>query len=278
MDFLIINSKIIRKEDANLTHLFWDEPFVLSQKIWFGFGGIPLFNKNVDFLCQQLNVFNIDIPDFLQNSRELFRISKRMLNKNKFYRSGLINIQLFISNTKIDYVITSIAYPESDFPISKKGLLVNFSESKRQTENALNRHLFYNQTNWKIKRHQLRGSGFQNSILLNKTNMVCEGIESNIFMVKDNALIFPSLDYESFEDTFREIIITTAQLIGIKVMELQNIKKEYVFEMDELFFVSEYLGLQWILGVENKRFVHETTKLIYRKLNKVLKEKVEASS
>jgi branched-chain amino acid aminotransferase len=273
MDFLIINGEIIRKEDANLTHLLWDEPFVLSQKIWFGFGGIPLFNKNIDFLTQQLEVFQIITPAFLKNRRELFRISKRMLNKNKFYRSGIIKIQLFIAESGIDYTITPVAFPEFDFPILEKGLLVNFSESKRRLENLLNRHLFYNKTNWKIKRYQLRDSGFQNSILINKSGMVCEGIESNIFMIKENVLIVPSLDSGGFEDTIRETIFNAAKLAGLKIAELPNIKKEHVLEMNELFFASEEFGIQWILGVENKRFVHEITKQIHKKLNDVLKNK-----
>jgi len=273
MDFLIINGEIIRKEDANLTHLLWDEPFVLSQKIWFGFGGIPLFNKNIDFLTQQLEVFQIITPAFLKNRRELFRISKRMLNKNKFYRSGIIKIQLFIAESGIDYTITPVAFPEFDFPILEKGLLVNFSESKRRPENLLNRHLFYNKTNWKIKRYQLRDSGFQNSILINKSGMVCEGIESNIFMIKENVLIVPSLDSGGFEDTIRETIFNAAKLAGLKIAELPNIKKEHVLEMNELFFASEEFGIQWILGVENKRFVHEITKQIHKKLNDVLKNK-----
>jgi branched-chain amino acid aminotransferase len=273
MDFLIINGEIIRKEDANLTHLLWDEPFVLSQKIWFGFGGIPLFNKNIDFLTQQLEVFQIITPAFLKNRRELFRISKRMLNKNKFYRSGIIKIQLFIAESGIDYTITPVAFPEFDFPILEKGLLVNFSESKRRPKNLLNRHLFYNKTNWKIKRYQLRDSGFQNSILINKSGMVCEGIESNIFMIKENVLIVPSLDSGGFEDTIRETIFNAAKLAGLKIAELPNIKKEHVLEMNELFFASEEFGIQWILGVENKRFVHEITKQIHKKLNDVLKNK-----
>ena len=148
MEFIIINSEIIQKEDVNLTRLLWDEPFVLSQKVWFGFGGIPLFDKNIDFLCEQLKVFNIEIPDFLENKRELFRISKRILNKNKFFRSGLINIQLFILDTKIDYVISSIGYSDFEFPFSNNGILVNFSEMKRRSINDLNRYLFYNKTNY----------------------------------------------------------------------------------------------------------------------------------
>ncbi len=274
MNFIIINGKITGKEDANLTHLFWDEPFVLSQKVWFGFGGIPLFRKNIDFLCEQLEVFNIEIPAFLKNKRELFRISKRMLNKNKFYRSGIINIQLFIIDTEIDYVISSVGYPDFEFPIPKQGLLVNFSESKRRLANDLNRHLFYNKTNWQIKQSQLRNSTFQNSILINEKGMVSEGIASNIFMIKENVLITPSLGSSCFEDTIRNIILEVAHKLQLKTLELPNIKKEHVLAMNEIFFASEEMGIQWILGVENKRFVNPVTKQIHRKLNEVLKGKV----
>ena len=274
MNFIIINGEITPKKDANLTHLFWDEPFVLSQKVWFGYGGIPLFSKNIDFLCQQLEVFNIEIPDFLINKRELSRISKRMLNKNKFYRSGIINIQLFIIDTKIDYVISSIGYPEFEFPISKQGLLVNFSESKRRSANDLNRHLFYNKTNWRIKRSQLRDSTFQNSILINEKGMVSEGIASNIFMIKDNVIVTPSLGSGCFEDTIRNLILEVTSEIKLKTLELPNIKKEHILAMDEIFFASEEIGIQWILGVENRRFVNSVTKQIHQKLNAILKSKV----
>ena len=274
MNFIIINGEITPKKDANLTHLFWDEPFVLSQKVWFGYGGIPLFSKNIDFLCQQLEVFNIEIPDFLINKRELSRISKRMLNKNKFYRSGIINIQLFIIDTKIDYVISSIGYPEFEFPISKQGLLANFSESKRRSANDLNRHLFYNKTNWRIKRSQLRDSTFQNSILINEKGMVSEGIASNIFMIKDNVIVTPSLGSGCFEDTIRNLILEVTSEIKLKTLELPNIKKEHILAMDEIFFASEEIGIQWILGVENRRSVNPVTKQIHQKLNAILKSKV----
>lgn len=276
MEFLIINGEVLRKEEANLTHLFWDEPFMLSQKIWFGFGGIPLFSKNIDFLTQQLNVFNIKVPNFLINKRELFRITKRMLNKNKFYRSGIINIQLFIIDTKIDYVITSIGYPEFDFPFSKHGLQVNFSESKRQSANDLNRHLFYNKTNWRIKRSQLRDSTFQNSILINEKGMISEGIGSNIFMIKENVIITPSLESSCFEDTIRNIILEIAPQLQLKTVELPNIKKEHIFEMNEIFLANEETGVQWVLGIENRRFVHETTTQIHNNLNKYLRELAES--
>lgn len=275
MDFLIINDEIIKKEEANLTHLFWDEPFVISQKIWFGYGGIPLFDKNLDFLYRQLEVFNIEIPEFLKNKRELFRITKRMLNKNKFYRSGIVTIQLFVNITETEYVITSIAYPEFDFPISTHGLIINFSNAIKSSDNQLNRHQFYNRANWRINRSKLRDSSFQNSIILNQNGMICEGIGANIFMIKENVLITPSIDSGCFEHTIKNTIFETATLLKLKTAEIPNIKKEHVVEMDEVFFASEEFGIQWILGIENKRFVPKVVFQIHEKLNKILKEKVD---
>lgn len=272
MDFLILNGEIIRKEEANLTSLFWNDPVVISQKIWFGFGGIPLFVKNINFLCRQLDSFNIETPKFLKNTRELFRISKRMLNKNKFYRSGIINIQLYLNDLQIDYVITSIAFPEFDFPITKHGLLVNFSEIEKYSENPLNRYSCYNFTNWKIIESQLRNFNFQSSIILNEKGKICEGIAANIFMVKDSILITPSLESGCYEDTMRNSILEVASKLQLKTLELPNITKKQLLEMSEIFFASEENGIQWILGIENKRFVHHLSKQLQEKLNDFLKE------
>ncbi len=275
MDFLIINGKIIQREDANLTYLFFDEPVILSQKIWFGFGGIPLFTENIDFLCRQLNTFNIETPKFLKNTRELFRISKRMLNKNKFFRSGIINIQLFVHLSKINYVITSSSFTEFEFPISKQGLLINFAELQKYQGDKLARFSFYNRTRWKIVEVQLRGSSSQDSIITNEKEMICEGIASNIFMVKDKVLITPSIESGCFEDTIRNPILDVASKLQLKYIEISNIKRERIFEMNEVFLASEEHGIQWVLGIENKRFVHQISAQINDKINDYLKEKIK---
>jgi branched-chain amino acid aminotransferase len=61
--------------------------------------------------------------------------------------------------------------------------------------------------------------------------------------------------------------------MGLKTTESADIKREDIFHIDELFIASEETGIQWILGVENKRFVHEYSVSIHEKLNEYLKEK-----
>ncbi|MEN8118375.1 MAG: aminotransferase class IV [Bacteroidota bacterium] len=275
MDFLIVNGEIVSKTEANLTGFLWDEPFTISQKVWFGYGGIPLFNENIDFISRQLQELKLLLPDNFRNTRELFRITKRMLNKNKFYRSGIVHFQLFISRDKINTLVTSIAFPEFEFPFSMHGLLVNFSGLKKNAELPLNRFQFYNMPNWVTAEAQNRDTQFHSSILVNEKNKVCGGLFSNIFMVKENVLYTPSFDTGCYEDTLRSVVIEQAHSMNLKVAETSGIGKEVLLSMDEIFFASEELGIQWILGVENKRFVHNYSAKIHEKINEYLKKKAE---
>jgi len=274
MTFLIVDGDILKKEEADLSYLFWGEPFMISQDIWFGFGGIPLFHENIDALCSQLDVLNIKIPEFLNNRRELYRLSKRMLNKNRYYMSGLLHIQLFVRNTDVNYTISASAFKGSGFPYTENGLLVNVVKSQKLPGNLFYPNQFYNRATWEIFRSRLRNSKFQGSILLNEDHMVCEGIASNLFMIKDDVLITPAIESGCFEDTIRKPLLDVATQLNIKSMELTNIKKDMIPEMKELFFASEKNGIQWILGVENKRFFPNISKRIHESLNKYLKEKV----
>ena len=46
MEYVIVNGEIIKKEEANFTSFFWNNPLIFTKEIWFGFGGIPLFAEN----------------------------------------------------------------------------------------------------------------------------------------------------------------------------------------------------------------------------------------
>jgi branched-subunit amino acid aminotransferase/4-amino-4-deoxychorismate lyase len=272
--FVVFNGEVIEKEETNLSFLFWEEKIVVSQKFWFGFGGIPLFNENIGLLLQQIEILKLPGSELLKNKNELYRITKRMLNKNKFYRSGYVHFQVFWQENKLNTLITSESSDKFDFPISARGILVNFSEIKKLSKNGYYQYPFYNETFWKVVSAQNRGTYFQNSFILNENQSVCEAIFANLFLINGETLYTPSLQTGCFDDTLRKIIIEIARDLGFTISEAEDLKKEHVFSADELFIAGEALGIQWILGVENKRFVHKHSEEINLKLNEYLKEKV----
>lgn len=271
--FVIVNGEVVKKNEVNLSHLFWEDHEVFSRKMWFGFGGIPLFSENVDLLIKEIEILKLPCPALLKNKRELFRITKRMLNKNKFYRSGYVHFKFLWKKENLNSLISSEPFETFDFPLSEKVILVNYSEYKKFSQNPFTAFSFFNESFWRLIKAQNSNSIFQNSIISNENQAVCEAISENLFFISGKTLVTPSLKTGCFEDILRSAILEIAKKTGLKVKESSHISKKDILKMDEIFTLSESTGMHWILGVENKRYIRNISVKIHEQLNEYLKEK-----
>lgn len=263
MEFLIANGKVAGKNEINLNHVLTESTFRLSQKVWYGYGGIPLFAENIEQIKNQAEALQLPFPKEFENRRELFRISKRMLNKNKFYRSGFLHFQLFWNKNQVQTLITANSFQEFNFPFSEAGLLVTFSSLEKNSQNPFNRFHFFNEMFWQAGLAEIRQSPYQQVIFLNENKMICESANANIYLVKGNELITPSLSTGCYEDVLRSFILEAAGKLELNISENKQITKAEIMGSDELILASELSGIQWILGIENKRFLHYYSKNIH---------------
>ena len=276
--FVIFNNNVVEQNELNISFLFWDENTVTSHKLWFGYGGIPLFSQNINLLIEQIEILALPCPPLLNNKNELFRIIKRMLNKNKFYRSGYLHIHIFNTNNEPSMLIVSTPSDKFDFPLAERGIMVNFSDIVKPSSNSYCRYAFYNHEFWQVVAAQNKSTYFQNSIITNQNHAVCEAISANIYTIIKKTLYTPAPATGSYHDVLRNIIINIAADMGFAILESESMKKEDIFDAHELFIASEATGMQWILGVENKRFVHKYSEEIHLKLNEHLKESAKTSN
>ena len=132
MKYLIAHGKMADVRKINLNDLLTESSFILSQKAWYGYGGIPLFDENVKQLKNQAEVVRLTTPPLLEDRRELYRLTKRMLNKNRFYRSGNILFELFRIGDEVHMLITCQAFRQFDFPYDKIQLISNMKYEEVQ--------------------------------------------------------------------------------------------------------------------------------------------------
>jgi branched-chain amino acid aminotransferase len=273
MQFVITNGKVVAEREANLCDFMGENPFIISQNVWFGFGGIPLLHENLLSLEHQFQSFNSSLPQLFTNKRELFRLTKRMLNKNKFYRSGHIFYQFYISGKKVHSFICSKAYATFDFPIAEKGIFLNFADERKYSTSDLYQLKCHNNLFWESAQRNANLKNDESLIFVNATNKLCEGLAANLFLIKDDVLATPSIHSGCYNDVLRSIVLNQAKALNLKVIESSELSVEHIAEMDEVFLASEGKGIQWVLGLNKKRFVNQTTKEIYRAINKYLEEK-----
>ncbi len=275
MTYLLINNRILKEAETNLTPFLLNTPDVYKHSIWFGFGGIPLLDENLDILKLELKTLGHDLPDLFKNRRELFRLLKRMLNKNRFYRTGQITFQFFIIEEKIDYLITCKAFEDFNFPSIKQGLLLQVSELKLFSHSLAYNSRFTKLPFWEQVKAECIKTPNAAAVILNDKDFVCEGIAANLFMVKENVLFTPSIKTGCYRDVIHPEIIRLANEINMKVVEVDDVATKHLLQMDEIFFASETKGIQWVLGFENRRYVHEFSDRIYTALNQFLERKTE---
>lgn len=274
MEYVIVNGEILKKEEANLTSFFWNDPLIIDEKIWFGFGGIPLFTERLEQLVIRIQNLSAEVPSLFLNQRELFRRIKRMLNKNRFYRTGLIHIQLLISNSETDFVLFATPFEEMEFRYHEKGVLIEFAKNHKYSETQMlltdnNKRIFN-----RLESAKNRDNFTQNFIFLNEKGIVCDAGVANVFFIKKNVLITPSAATGCIPDQLRKLILEAAGALKLQIVESEEVIPETIFKMDEIFFASEATGIQWVLGIETKRFVHSVSVQIHEELNKILKNKV----
>ncbi len=273
MRFITADGKIIEKINYSLPELFYGKRTDISQQIWYGYGGIPLFYENLNLLKLQAEVLGISFPSEFENQRELFRLIKRMLNKNRFYRSGHILLQLFSDGATVHSLVYSTAFTGFTFPINEDGVLATISSQKKYTPNSMNRWSFFNEKLWQAALTEKKDTPIQQAIIMNEKDSACEAAGSSFFIIAGNELKTPSYRTGCHENALRNSVLEAAVKLGLKTSESAFLSREEIFEADEVFCASESTGVQWIMGIENQRYIHYFSVRIAEEINLLLKSK-----
>lgn len=276
MEFAIVNGLMISKKEVVPGNFLWNRPFVLAQDIWFGYGSIPLLGENLDDIRIQLDSLNARVPAIFNNRRELFRLLKRMLNKNKFYRSGHIQLQIFVSNQEPLWMAQAVNYDTFEFPHPEAGLLAQISDFRKLSTNPLSALRCHQRNFWIAGSGGNEANTVPRSIFMNEKGIICDVSEANVFIVKKGVLITPGLETGCNIDLLREIVMKQAAELKIPIVETNELDEKKIMAADEIFLAGEARGIEWVMGIGTKRFVRNYSSLIHRKVDDYLKEKVQA--
>ena len=125
---------------------------------------------------------------------------------------------------------------------------------------------------------QAKKNGYQEAILLDTNGFIAEGSGQNIFIVKDNVLLTPSLNC-CLNGITRRSVIQFANDEGIEVVE-RNITRDELYTADEIFFCGTAVEITPIRSIDKKEICNgkrgEMTTLIQTKYLDAVRGKSES--
>ena len=112
----------------------------------------------------------------------------------------------------------------------------------------------------------VRAEGWDECILTNHLGQVCEGLSSNIFIVKEDKLITPTLDSGCVSGVMRNYITT---LMGGNVIE-RDIEYEELEGAEEIITTNAVKGIQWVKVLNGKTYTNQKAIQLNELLNSKL--------
>jgi branched-chain amino acid aminotransferase len=260
-----IDGEYIVTNQANIT--------VMSQTFHYGFGvyegirsyqtaqGAAIFRQedHTDRLFQSADLLGIKIPyeKALLNHAQHDLLKKNNLS-NAYLRPivfmGDEYLGLHTEQTSVHVMIAAIAW--------KNNLVIpeNFNQGISIKTSSYERPVLKNNLHKAkacglylisiLANNEARSEGFDEALLLDPHGFIAEGSGANIFIVKDNVLYTPHLDF-SLDGITRRTVMQIAKDSGISVVEKQ-ITQDELLQSDELFFTGTASEIMPITRVDGR--------------------------
>ena len=162
-------------------------------------------------------------------------------------------------------------YPWPKFPEANfiQGVNVRKCITTISRQPLLSRIKHLNRLEQVLARSEWKARNITEGLMCDDKDHVIEGTMSNIFLVKNNNLYTPNLDFCGIDGIMRNIVIKIAKSKNIKI-SIQKIKYNELFKADGLFLVNSLIGIWPIRRLDNKIYQPiDLTKEIANRLEKI---------
>ncbi|WP_027585422.1 aminotransferase class IV [Prolixibacter bellariivorans] len=273
--FVLYNGKFFRADEKLFSG---DELFRLEAgiKIWFRTedNEILFHEQNYAYLCAATRAINLVLPeDFDLGGARLRRDVSRLLNKNKFYLAGRVVVYLFPGVNGTDVLLTAEEIPRGFFPMNENGLLIDIFNEGRKSDTVMNPYETGSRFLWLIAAAKAQSLHRQNMILMNRAGFCCEGIGTSFGYIHENVLYVPSGKSEGYRVVLTEMVREAARQAGFMAAEKDEISTSDLEQAEEVFLIDNALGIQWVLGIGNRRYYSTKTFEIVKKLQLMAQNK-----
>ncbi len=277
IDFIIYNGNLLSVEQFGLP--------VQNRSFRYGDGvfesircnnGVSLWiEKHCERLVSSAKTLKIDFPDNL-NPENLKVLIRQLLKANNHLLGARVRLSLFREDGGLYrpkgnngyFLIESSALEHNNYLLNNIGLKTGFYNELTKSVNRIS--FLKSSSSLLYVMAGLYGveKGWDEVIILNENGYVAEAGNSNLFVVEKDQLLTPALDQGCVDGVMRRVILDLAVKANIKVSECALLPKD-LLHADEVFLTNAIRGIQWVKGIQNKRYYHKMASDLMLEIQKI---------
>lgn len=212
---------------------------------------IKRFRNSGKFYSISLNYTDSQIKNAIVNLCKKNNM-KRSCYLRPFYFVGQYGINLHVTENAPTHVAVFM-FPFGDL-FNKNGIRACVTSWRKFSDSSTPplAKMGGNYLNSILATQECKRGGYDEAILLDQHANVSEAPGENIFIVRDNEIITPSLDSSALEGITRDTVFCIANDIGLKV-SLRQITRGELYLADEMFLSGTAAEITPIVWIDHKK-------------------------
>ena len=205
----------------------------------------------------------------LEDEKKFQEILMRLIQKNRLFKGVELIICLKPAGNytdKIDYLVICKTHLEEKYVLNDKGLLM--TRANPSDHPGFRTILEISQDSFEASFWDCQAAVEDVDILYftNKKKQLLETTKARIYLIKGNRIFTPA--YKGLNTWGIDVSIEkTSKELGLQFSRSSSILSEHLNQADELFIANDLIGIQWVMGYNDKRFFKKRSPLIIEKIN-----------
>jgi len=220
-------------------------------------GNIRFLDFHIERLIKGLSFFKYKIPkkytsNFFKKEIKKIAEGNARIRLTVFRSDGGLYTP---KNNRPQFLITTSPLPSPYFQLNKIGISIGiFNDLKLPCTSISNlktcNSLPYIQAGLYKKEHRL-----DDCLLLNEKGRIAEASSSNIFLLKKNKLITPSLSEGCIAGTMRKAIIQIAKQHDEFIIQEKTVTLSSLKQADEIWLTNAIQGIKWVSQIDSNHIL-----------------------
>ncbi len=267
MDFFVFNGKYFNEGSALIS--------VNSRGLRFGdglFETMKSINTHVEMIDEhfarlwkgldtlQFKLSTHFTPDKLQ--QEILAL----LNKNGHIRIARIRITVFRGdgglydpvNHTPNYIIQTWAMSPDNITWNSNGLILGIYTDVKKSCDILSNLKHNNFLPYSMAALHAKEQKWNDAVLLNTHNRICDSTIANIFLIKNGVIYTPALSEGCISGVMRKYIIKELTVLNYQVEET-GLAVDDLLSAAEVFLTNSIYNIRWVQNIGDKKFTNNLT-------------------
>lgn len=258
---LNVNNRSFRYGDA----LFETIRCIQQKPMW--------FHDHYQRLINGMSLLQMDIKS-LPPATVLEEHICALIQKNRLFGDVRVRLTVFRedgglytpANNKVQWLVEASALNTHNYELNTKGLLIDIFEDEKKPLNRFGQYKTANALLFVLAGLFKQQEGKDDVLIINSNNQIIEGLASNLFWVKNNEFYTPLRSSGCVNGVMRRQIIRLLRDNNWPIHEVSATDYDTLLQADEIFLSNAIQGIQWVVGLRDKRYFCKLSKKVNRLL------------